>query len=78
MAEFCLDCYNKRNNTNESERKYIVSKELDLCEGCGQIKRVVIIKRSTYYMHKLRFLVLPFWIIFRLLYLPVYLIKHRK
>ena len=31
MAEFCLDCWNELNGTNYSKRKYVVSKDLDLC-----------------------------------------------
>lgn len=75
MAEFCVDCINRINNTNYSKRSFIISKDLDLCEGCGELKRVVIARRSIYYARKMRFLVLPFWILLRLLYLPVILIK---
>ncbi len=78
MAEFCLDCLNKRNNTNHSKRRYIISNELDLCEGCGEMKQVVIAPRAIYYIWRLRYLILPFWIIIRLLYLPIYLIKRNR
>ena len=40
MAEFCLDCYNKLNDTNYSEAQ--VELEMDLCEGCGEWKTVVV------------------------------------
>lgn len=40
MAEFCLDCYNKLNDTNYSEAQ--VKLEMDLCEGCGEWKPVVV------------------------------------
>ncbi len=76
MAEFCLDCLNKRNNTNYTKREFVISKELNLCEGCGELKHVIIAKRGIhYYMWKVRYLILPFWIVLRLLYLPFYLIK---
>ena len=46
MAEFCLECYNKIMGTNDPTNKYVISKDLDLCEGCGEYKHVIIrIKR---------------------------------
>ena len=51
MAEFCLDCWNKINKTEENEKKYVLSKDLDLCEGCGEWKRVIIMERKAYYMY---------------------------
>ena len=76
MAEFCLDCFNKRNDTNYTKKDFIISKDLGLCEGCGELKQVVIAKRGIhYYLWRIRYLILPFWIILRLLYLPIYLIK---
>lgn len=53
MAEFCLDCWNKLNGSNDSERKYILSKELDLCEGCAEFKPIIIMERKLYYMRVL-------------------------
>lgn len=41
MAEFCLDCWNELNDTHLTERDVILSKERDLCEGCGEPRRVV-------------------------------------
>ena len=51
MGELCLACLNKLDNTNCTERDYILTDEddLDLCEGCGEWKRVVIVRRK----HKL-------------------------
>ena len=51
MAEFCLECFNKLENANYTERDFILTDEddLDLCEGCGEWKRVVIVRRK----HKL-------------------------
>lgn len=46
MAEFCLDCWNKLNDTNDSKRRYILSREEDLCEECGQYKPVIVAERS--------------------------------
>ena len=40
MAEFCIDCWNKMNGTDYTERD--VRTEEDLCEGCGQWKPVIV------------------------------------
>ena len=85
MAEFCLECLNRINETQDSPKKYIFSKELDLCEGCGEWKRVVIVERKYYYLRKLRYFILPFKIIYwtlyclwRLLILPYLIYTNRK
>ena len=46
MAEIYVECFNKITGTNENIKKYVISKDLDLCEECGELKHVVIrIKR---------------------------------
>ena len=50
MAEFCLDCWNKVMDTNDPPKKFIISRDLDLCEECGQWKRVIV-------RYKLRYIV---------------------
>ena len=45
MAEFCLECWNKINETKDSKWRYILSLHKDLCEECGQYKRVIIVER---------------------------------
>jgi hypothetical protein len=40
MAEFCLDCYNKLNETNFGEGT--VELDYDLCEGCGEWKLTIV------------------------------------
>lgn len=43
MAEFCADCARKYLGLTEKQVENVVlSKEPDLCEGCGQIKPVVV------------------------------------
>lgn len=69
MAEFCLDCWNKMNEREDSEKKYILSKDFDLCEGCGEWKPVIIMERKAYYIHKFRYFILPFRVICNVLYL---------
>ena len=88
MAEFCLDCFNKINETNYEEKNIILSDYLDLCEECGEWKRVVICSRRTYYLYKFRFILFPFkliclllYILWRLLILPYIIfqiIKNKK
>lgn len=48
MSEYCLDCWNEINETNDPKEKYILSKELDLCEGCGEWKPVIIRANPLY------------------------------
>lgn len=42
MAEFCLDCWNKIMGTKDSPRKYVISREPDLCEECGAWKPISV------------------------------------
>jgi len=57
MAEFCLDCISKTFNEKPKKRKYVLSSEPDLCEGCGECKRVVIrYRHPKWVMFKKRFL----------------------
>ncbi len=42
MAEFCLDCFNKLEGTQLTRWQVSRSWGKDLCEGCGQMKRVVM------------------------------------
>ncbi len=50
MAEFCLDCWNRINETNHSKDRYIISEDLDLCEGCGEMKHVIIMENDWTFM----------------------------
>lgn len=85
MAEFCLDCWNEINGLKDNERKYIISKDLDLCEGCGEWKPVIIMERKEYYIHKFIFFTTPIKIIgyivhfiWRLLIFPYLIFKYIK
>ncbi len=69
MADFCLDCWNKINESADSPNKYILSKDLGLCEGCGECKSVIIADRKDYYLYKLRYITFPFKIIFKIIYI---------
>ncbi len=68
MAEFCLECWNKMNNTNDGAEKFFLTDELELCEGCGEWKQVIITECKGYYAYKLRYLLLPFKIICGIIY----------
>lgn len=40
MAEYCKDCF-KKWNPDVDEHRLILSRETELCEGCGQLKPCV-------------------------------------
>lgn len=46
MAEFCLKCWNELNGTDFPASEYILSEELELCEGCGEFKKVIVTERT--------------------------------
>lgn len=54
MAEFCLDCWNKLNKSQFTEKTYVLSKELDLCEECGEWKPVIVCVRRFPALYTLR------------------------
>ena len=45
MAEFCLDCWNKMHRKQYDRWDVRLSYRYELCEGCGELKRVVITQR---------------------------------
>jgi hypothetical protein len=53
MAEFCLECLNKINETNDSKWRYVLSWEKELCEECGQYKHVMIVERRWSRLQKI-------------------------
>lgn len=52
MSELCLDCYNKIMETNEPKRKFILSLRRDLCEECGDYKRVIVRVKWRYILQE--------------------------
>ena len=44
VAEFCKECFLQMNEGEEwlEDKQIVVSQELDLCEGCGEWKEVVV------------------------------------
>lgn len=55
MAEFCLECWNKINESNDPSWKYILSDESEFCEECQQWKRVIVVARGSYYWCRIRY-----------------------
>lgn len=53
MAELCKDCFYKYNPNCSLLLE--ISKDKELCEGCGEIKRVVIGFKRNYYTDILDF-----------------------
>lgn len=47
MAEFCLECLEKLDEKQYDPDEFVISDDLDLCEGCGQWKHVVVVRRSA-------------------------------
>ena len=45
MAEFCRDCFLRMEGDDRLANRIILSRDLDLCEGCGEWKRVVEVLR---------------------------------
>ena len=80
-----VDIDTKINETKDNERKYIISKDLDLCEGCGELKPVIIVERKAYYIYKFRYFILPIRIIYNIIYfiwrlilLPYLIFEYNK
>lgn len=46
MADFCLDCFNRVNESDYKREDVIL--EYGLCEECGQYKKVVVDLRPPY------------------------------
>jgi len=68
MAEFCPECFRKIHNKEDDKTKYVLSDTLNLCEGCGEYKHVIIMEQKEYYMYNLRYLILPFKFIYKVIY----------
>lgn len=42
MSEIYLECCNEIMGTNDPPEKYVLSKDLDICEECGEMKHIII------------------------------------
>lgn len=55
MAEYCLDCFNKMENTHLAKNQVVESAYPYLCEGCKQQKKIVIrVRRPLFKRHRFR------------------------
>ena len=45
MAEFCLECFRKM-NPEFDKYEYILTKELNFCEECGELKHTVLVEKE--------------------------------
>ena len=52
MSEICLECWNKIHRTNDAKKQFVFTKELDLCEECGERKPVIIVMRKGYLLQQ--------------------------
>ena len=41
MADFCFECWNRLNENQCRKKDFVLSKDTDLCEGCGKYKQVI-------------------------------------
>ncbi|MCL2082790.1 MAG: hypothetical protein FWH04_06115 [Oscillospiraceae bacterium] len=46
MAEFCHKCYKKELGGIKELKGVVLSKCLELCEGCGEYKNIVIAEKK--------------------------------
>ena len=51
MSEICFECLEETLSgaVRLERKKFIISKDLELCENCGKYKQVVIAQRDKYY-----------------------------
>ena len=85
MAEFCYKCFCEFWGVYPNESELVFTKELDLCEGCGNYKKTVVAYKKDFFIYRLRRLITATKIISAILLLPFYPIiyfskklPHRK
>ncbi len=61
MAEFCFKCLKEISSENLSEKNFVLSKDLYLCEGCGKYKKVVVKYKRRFRFPKLRYKIFSFF-----------------
>ena len=47
MAEFCKECYKTKLDPNVNDNDVILSSDPELCEGCGELKPIVVEVSTT-------------------------------
>ena len=60
MAEFCLDCWNQLHKSHKKSSEVTLTKTLYFCEGCEELKPVVILpyRRSIQRWDMILFIIL--------------------
>ena len=56
MAELCVKCFQQECEELDepfTKRGYIISKDADLCETCGEWKPVVVRRKKLYFLYQL-------------------------
>ena len=48
MAEFCPECWNALNGTKEQADNWLLSEDLELCEGCGKWTHVIVKEKKRF------------------------------
>ena len=48
MAEFCYKCFCEFWGVYPNESELVFTKELDLCEGCGNYKKTVVAYKKDF------------------------------
>lgn len=52
MAEYCLECWNRINATTDTEKRYMLSWDKELCECCAEYKQVIVRERLSWVVQK--------------------------
>lgn len=63
------------NNTNEPAGKYILTKELELCEHCEELKRVIVVEHSHSIYGLFDFMFFPLQALWKIVIFPYYILK---
>jgi len=53
MAEYCIDCFNKYLSEKKVSKKDVIT-SYDLCEGCGEWKKCVIVIKKKGFFAKIK------------------------
>ena len=48
LAEFCIECFNRIMGADYALERFIISKDYDLCEECGEIKPIIVRVKRRY------------------------------
>lgn len=60
MAEFCVECWNRLMESDSPPEKYVLSRELDLCEECGEWKKVIVRVKRWYLFKEWVFMLMAY------------------